>query len=361
MILRLTSIEKRYPLWKVFLVVLSFNIFLFALSYFLTQLAGEKNFNWAGYRDYLPNQVLGALATTLFFYGTLNYYHQLFADRKPAGYYILFTVVAFLSVVLYLFLIDYARPLENNKGEDQLNDGVLLFGYATVAFFNTGASLLIAYLNSLRAEKRKRQLLEAQKLQLEVEKMQANLNFLKAQINPHFLHNTLNSFYARAIPLSEELSEGILTLSHIMRYALSEDSTVEGKALLKDEVEHVRNVIRINQFRFRNSLQIHFEVSGVINGATIVPFVLITLVENIFKHGDLKDKEHPIEIRIKRDGDYLYYFSRNKKKKGPKELSTGIGLDNIKKRLDIAYGKEYSLHIRDENDFYTTELTIHLI
>jgi LytS/YehU family sensor histidine kinase len=99
-------------------------------------------------------------------------------------------------------------------------------------------------------------------------------------------------------------------------------------------------------------------VEGVVNGAEIIPFVLITLVENAFKHGDLKSNEHPIEIRLKVDTDAISFYCRNKKKLGPRELSTGIGLDNIKKRLELAYGRNYSFIVKDEADIYTTELTI---
>ncbi|HEY0751412.1 MAG TPA: histidine kinase, partial [Chitinophagaceae bacterium] len=234
----------------------------------------------------------------------------------------------------------------------------LIFSYILSTVFYLGISLLISYFFFLRDEKKQRKILEEQKMQLEVEKSQANFNFLKAQINPHFLHNTLNFLYAKSLPYSQELSEGILTLSDIMRYALSEGNAKDGKAPLADEIEHVRNVIKINQLRFSNNLKVNFEVNGVLNGATIIPFVLITLVENAFKHGDLKSPEAPIDIKIDKEGSTLYFYCKNKKKTGPKELSTGIGLDNIKKRLDLAYGNNYSFNVKEDTEFYITELTI---
>ena len=129
--------------------------------------------------------------------------------------------------------------------------------------------------------------------------------------------------------------------------------------MLKDEIEHVRNVIKINQLRFSNNLAVQFDVNGVVNGATIVPFVLITLVENAFKHGDLKSPDAPIVIRLNIGDGIMRFYCRNKKKAGPKEISTGIGLDNIKKQLDLTYGRNYSLQIKDEAEFYTAELTLH--
>jgi len=224
--------------------------------------------------------------------------------------------------------------------------------------FLSGICFLVAYITTLREGQKQRKILEAQKLQLEIEKSQANLNFLKAQINPHFLHNTLNFLYAKSLPYSPDLSEGILTLSDIMRYALSEGNAKDGIAPLKDEIEHVRNVIKINQLRFGNNLNVNFEVTGVVGDVKIISFALITLVENAFKHGDLKRPEYPIEIKLNVTGNKIHFYCKNKKKSGPKELSTGIGQENIKNRLDLAYGDKYSFKVKDEPEFYTTELTI---
>ena len=123
----------------------------------------------------------------------------------------------------------------------------------------------------------------------------------------------------------------------------------------------MRNVIKINQLRFSNKLKVNFDVNGVVNGASIVPFILITIVENAFKHGDVKSPDHPIDIKLEVDKRGMYFYCRNLKKSGPKEISTGIGLDNIKKQLDLTYGRNYSLNVKDEAEFYTAELTINAI
>ena len=161
------------------------------------------------------------------------------------------------------------------------------------------------------------------------------------------------------MPYSHELSEGILTLSDVMRYALDQGKQKDGKAPLKDEIEHVNNVIKISQLRYNNQLKVNFEVSGDLEGKKIIPFVLITLVENAFKHGDLKNQEDPIDIRVNVTGSKLRFYCRNKKKSGPKQLSTGIGLDNIHKRLELAYGNNYRYTVNDETEFYATELIIY--
>lgn len=360
--------KRRYSFWKVFWVVLGLNIILTILGFIALSVSPmySKQFNWDNLFTwhYLISQFTTIAFSSAFYYFAANGYYTLFYKRKPAVDFIKPTVVAILALTIYsvfsyfLTISKKVTVLVNNKFEQELTTGLMVFSFAVTSIFFIGIALLVAYLTHLRDERKQRKVLEAQKMQLEVEKSQANFNFLKAQINPHFLHNTLNFLYAKSLPYSSELSEGILTLSDIMRYALSEGNAKDGKAPLKDEIEHVRNVIKINQLRFSNNLNVKFNVEGVVNGATIIPFVLITLVENAFKHGDLKSTEHPIDITLRVNDPELYFYCRNKKKIGPKELSTGIGLDNIKKRLDLAYDNNYSLNVKDESDFYTTELTI---
>jgi two-component system, LytTR family, sensor kinase len=361
--------KKRYSFWKVFWVVLGLNLVFTLLGFIALSVSPmySKDFNWTKLLTwhYLFSQGISIAFSTVFYYFSVNSYYKLFFDRKTASSFFRPSVIAIISLGIY-FAITYflavskkiTLSINDNKYEQPMTPALMLFAYFMSTVFYIGLSLLIAYLTHLRDERKQRKILEAQKMQLEVEKSQANFNFLKAQINPHFLHNTLNFLYAKSLPYSSELSEGILTLSDIMRYALSEGNAKDGKAPLKDEIEHVRNVIKINQLRFSNNLNVKFNVEGVVNGATIIPFVLITLVENAFKHGDLKSTDYPIEINLVIDHSKLSFYCRNKKKNGPKELSTGIGLDNIQKRLDLAYGKDYSLNVKDEADFYTTELTI---
>jgi two-component system, LytTR family, sensor kinase len=360
---------NRFKFWRIFWVVLAIYIFLSLLGIIFIMLApsATSGINWNKFTSwtYLRDQVMSFCFSLAFYYYTLNVFYRLYSNKKSLFYFIrpilltLFVTAVYQALCLIFLKGGEAQSIRiNNKPVPEFSMGLMIFVMAFSAVLFICISLLISYLIYLRDEKKQRKILEEQKMQLEVEKSQANLNFLKAQINPHFLHNTLNFLYAKALPLSPDLSEGILTLSDMMRYALSEGNSKDGKAPLKDEIEHVRNVIKIQQLRFNNSLKVNFEVEGVINGAMIIPFVLITLVENAFKHGDLKNPDAPIDIKLKVEHQKLYFYCRNRKKTGPKELSTGIGLDNIEKRLDLAYGKNYRFKVKDEAEFYTTELII---
>jgi LytS/YehU family sensor histidine kinase len=360
--------KNRFSFWRVFWVVTAVYLFFMVLAIVMLAISPvgktvsmEKLFRLRS----LISQAASFAFGILFFYFTLNIFYRLIASRSAFINYLKPLVLMAITLAAYYSISNYffspkkiGITVQNTNIENEVTPAMLVISYTISSLFFIGVSYLVAYLTHLRDERKQRKVLEEQKLQLEMEKSQANLNFLKAQINPHFLHNTLNFLYAKSLPYSPELSEGILTLSDIMRYALSEGTTKDGKAPLKDEIEHVRNVIKINQLRFSNNLNVQFDVEGVVNGSTIIPFVLITLVENAFKHGDLKDTAYPIEVLVQVQGKHFYFYCRNKKKTGPKELSTGVGLDNIRKRLELAYGKSFSFDIKDETDFYTTELTI---
>lgn len=349
--------NRRYNFWKIFWIVIALYILFSAMGLLAIYLLPDQGIKMSTVynRRHLLHQCISILFSSTYYYILLNIFYRLFIEKKTFFPFLRVSLVAAIAIFSYQLGIYKFLP---EKGYKEAGAALLLFSFICYTFFYTGLGLLIAYLTYLRDEKKQRKILEEQKMELEVEKSQANFNFLKAQINPHFLHNTLNFLYAKSLPYSPELSEGILTLSDIMRYALSEGNSKDGKAPLKDEIEHVRNVIKIQQLRFSNKLNVQFDVEGIINGATIIPFVLITLVENAFKHGDLKTNESPIIIKLIVKQNQLNFYCRNKKKTGPKELSTGIGLNNIKKRLELAYVKNYSLNVIEDSDFYTTELTI---
>jgi len=355
------QIKRRYSLLSVFWVILAINLFFTLLGIFVIvvlEVPEEKD----ALQEMLSiknagKQLFGIICQTIFYYYSLNYYNRLMVEKKASRFYVRYFVFTLVASFCYFWTINFLFPVKASVN-GKFTIGLLIFSYGISSVFLSGSTLLLAYLNNLRDEKKQRKILEAQKMQLEVDKSHANFKFLKSQINPHFLHNTLNFLYAKSLPYSAELSEGILTLSEIMRYALNEATGSDDKAPLKDEIEHVRNVIKINQLRFSNTLQVNFEVNGILNGAQIIPFLLITVVENAFKHGDLQSVANPIDIKLSVNHNSLYFYCHNKKKTGPKEISTGLGLDNIRNRLDYAYGSNYKLLIKDEAEFYTTELTI---
>lgn len=241
-----------------------------------------------------------------------------------------------------------------------LTNGLLwisnMFLYAIGYFYITRA---------IQKEKERREAVEHQLLAehalhaKEQERLQLENIALRAQINPHFLYNTLGFLYAKALPYSDELSEGIMRLSEIMQYSIKPQDA-SGLVLLEDEIEHVENVLEINKLRFGQAIYINFSYEVQRSGVKIVPLILLTLVENVLKHGQLNEAEYPATIHLELKGDQLTFTTHNKKRTGPKERSTSIGLNNTHKRLEAVYGNTYSLTSKDENDHFTVTLIIEL-
>ncbi len=268
----------------------------------------------------------------------------------------LFAVYAALRGVVNMALLpalgqNMLRPVSSEK----------LFWAQTVSRGIYFLMLSFAYWfarNAIGLERRQRQ----QQVQLRLTEkslLEAEVAFLKSQINPHFLFNALNFLYAQVYPLSEDAARSILLLSTIMRYALKETGE-NGKVMLEEEVHHLQNYITINQLRFSNRLQIQFEVDGCCEFLMILPLVLITFVENCFKHGELADPAAPLIIRLRLDNNRLFFYTHNKKRLGPKEKTTGIGLANTRKRLDVIYPNRYSLEVDNAPDSYTCTLHLEL-
>lgn len=200
---------------------------------------------------------------------------------------------------------------------------------------------------------------EKQVYELNSQLHDAELAYLRSQINPHFLYNSLNFFYSEVYQHSPKAAEGVLLLVDIFKYALKENDA-NGKVALEEEIKHVENLIAFHQLRFKNSLNIKLIKEGNFRFRSIIPLVIINFIENLFKHGDLHDTNNPaiIEIHIFRNEFKL--LTRNKIRHEHKEKSTGIGNENTKKRLDMTYGENANLNITTDGVFYECILSINL-
>jgi len=196
------------------------------------------------------------------------------------------------------------------------------------------------------------------KANLENEKLSAELAFLKSQVNPHFLFNTLNNIYSLAYQQSDKTPAAILKLSEIMRYMLYESN--EDMVELSKEIRYLENYIELQRLRFKNQAYVSLHISGDADNHKIMPLVLISFVENAFKHGVATDEHHPIDIHIVIEPDKLIFKVSNRVNKLNKDETGGIGLLNVRKRLDLFYHKHYNLEINNHPDHYTSELSLDL-
>lgn len=314
----------------------------------------------------LVSMLLNYLLNILLFYVNSQVLLPQLFERRRYGLYAgvalaLLALYALLRSGLYLYLVPTFR-----LGPVMLPTGLPLkspFEYYCAQSFYRGVFFQIlstGYWFARRAvllEKQQRLHEESMRL-TERSLLEANLAFLKSQINPHFLFNSLNFLYAQVYPHSEQAAQGILLLAETMRYALHEEN--QGKVMLEQEIKHLHNYIALNQLRFNRRLHIEFEQRGSGHFLCIIPLILITFVENCFKHGELTDPLNPLRIHLEIEQNRLTFKTHNKKRRGPKELSTGIGLANTRQRLDLLYAGHHSLEVDDAEDSYTCSLNIYL-
>jgi two-component system LytT family sensor kinase len=199
---------------------------------------------------------------------------------------------------------------------------------------------------------------EKQKKILENERLNAELNFLKLQINPHFLFNTLNSIYSQAHFRSEQTEHSILKFSRIMRYVLY-DSSADKIPLLQD-LDYISNYIDLQKLRLSKNITIQYDVTGSMNGLVIAPLLLITFIENAFKHGISYTAPSEINISINVIENELMLTVGNAITQSSRESSGGVGLINAQRRLDVLYPNRHLLDVIENDHLYIVNLKIEL-
>lgn len=202
--------------------------------------------------------------------------------------------------------------------------------------------------------------------ELEKQKLNAELSAIRYQINPHFLFNSLSFIYTKTVKQNPEAAHAVHLLSEIMSYALEEWEDL-GRVPLALEITHMKKVIEMNRIRFNNKLNVNYEEeiadggNTALNNAHVPTLIFITLVENAFKHGELNDEKDKVVIMLKVSPGNIFFSIRNRKKKGTKEPSHGIGVSNVQQRLKLMYGAGQSFIIKQNGTHYSTEITINLI
>jgi hypothetical protein len=195
----------------------------------------------------------------------------------------------------------------------------------------------------------------------EQEMLTSRLSYLREQVNPHFLFNTLNSIYLLALEKSDEAPQAVLKLSEMMRYVMND--TIKEKVPLQNEITYIENYIELQHLRFGNSLPVEYNVEGVITNKFIAPLLLITFIENAFKHGVNAAEQNEINIRINiTEKSHLKMTVSNKKVKVYHEKTerSGIGLQNTRNRLEILYPGKHNLAITENDNEFNVSLEIDL-
>jgi two-component system, LytTR family, sensor histidine kinase AlgZ len=328
-------------------VYLSFNFY--QISVFQRRI---DDFDWS-----MGVMIIGTHSILTVFIAYFNYFILLprFLEHKRWLRYILefivpFAVIVALRVIAQRYIIDGF-----SHHEKYFYSSTFVIQTAVITLFITIFISLLRFVSDWFE-------LEAIKKEVLNEKLTAELSFLKAQINPHFLFNTLNNLYYLAYSKSENTTEVISKLSQVMRYMIY-DANHE-RVLLDKEIEYMQNYIGLERLRLNNQIPINFNMNGSTAGVTIAPLILITFLENAFKHGVTNTNPHSwVNITLDVASGVLKYAVENSK--GQNALAdnggkSGIGLANVKRRLELMYPAKHSLKVEDSADRYYIELEITL-
>lgn len=337
-------------------------VFWVAWPFFI--LLQEQNIMIGVFQSHDSNFIIPIVYGTLFnifisysiIFIILPYY---FNKRKYAtgiivtlGFYI---AVCFLEGLAdYLILKTVYFPQDSGKALERLGDQIFLASVVLNIPF-----ILLAFIYRITSDWNKN---EKIKQQLKEEKLSSELQFLKSQINPHFLFNTLNNLFGIARQIDAiPVATGIAKLSNLMRYMLY-DSEVD-RVSLKKEVNYIRDYIELQKLRIDslNNIHVNTNFDRYNTDLKIAPLLLIPFVENAFKHGISIKENSDININLKtNENTVLFNVSNtiNKFKKNRNEENSGFGLKNVQKRLDLLYPNNYSLKINDDNVQYNVSLTI---
>jgi len=196
-------------------------------------------------------------------------------------------------------------------------------------------------------------------LRAQQEKITAELQLLKAQVHPHFLFNTLNNIYSFSLDRSPKTPELILKLSSLLSYMLYDCKAEQVK--LEKEVEIMKDYIDLEKERYGNTLEISWTVEGAIRDNFISPLLMLPFLENAFKHGASEQIEKPwLGVDISVENNILKFKITNSKNEYISQSNNGIGINNVKKRLEFLYPGKYELKINDEGDFFAVSLIVKL-
>lgn len=199
--------------------------------------------------------------------------------------------------------------------------------------------------------------------QMQANQLSTEIKFLKSQINPHFLFNTLNNLFSMAQDKgNDELADGISKLSGMMRYMIYESNAES--VPLTDEIAYIKNCIALNKLRYADDeAEVTFNYPDQIQNVFIAPMLFIPFIENAFKHGVLINQPSKINIAIAFSNKQVLFTCENKNYSFVKKMhdqTSGIGLENVKRRLELVYGNKYELAIKNHEDKYYVELKLNL-
>lgn len=303
---------------------------------------------------YLSIGLFGLFNVSIFYINYIFLIPELIKKRKKYWLYIISFLFLLSAVVLLKTVVAVLNPedllrytIEGKRRE------LSIINFVINSIFINGfflvSSCIIKFSIDYFANERANRNLESERLEME-------LQFLKSQLNPHFLFNSLNNIYSLAYQKSDKTADAVMKLSEIMRYMIYESN--DTKVLLSKELDYLRNYIELQNIRFKDGVYIELNINGKVEDQKIIPLMLIAFVENTFKHGIVNDPENPVKIDIIANPKILRFSVVNKKNKQNKDGQGGVGLVNVERRLQLSYPDRYKLNVVNSETHYSCDLMI---
>ncbi len=289
----------------------------------------------------------------VFFYASYYIFIPKLYIQKKYALFSITILVSFLIVLVIpeLFLIgDRIAPplhLPNHPGPLPKKPFGLTLNHILFQFIGVFAfSLLLKIRERLK--------------QTETEKANAELSYLKAQINPHFLFNTLNSIYSLAILKNEKTADAVVKLSDMMRYVLNDSNA--NFVVLEKELNYITNYIDLQRMRLTSNVILTYVCEGSVIDKKIAPLVLIPFIENAFKHGVNSEENSDIDIHISiSETELKLQVKNNCVSTNNNTLNkSGLGIENTRKRLNLLYPQNYTLNIIEKDSMFTVILVLNI-
>ncbi len=276
--------------------------------------------------------------------------------RKYVSYLISFTLTLCVFYIVRTELIYYFIN-ENVWPESNTPQKAYSFNHIIIVFLTGIYDVALVTTIKLTADwvfekKRTEQLQKAQ--------FRSELNFLKAQIQPHFFFNTLNNLYALAVEKSDKAPEVILKLSEIMQYILYE--VKEPKISLLKEINYIYSYLELEKLRFGNAVKSELNINGNIDDVIVPPLLFLPFIENCFKHGAKDNEDLKVNIVFKKNENGILFCVENTfATLANVDVKHGIGIENVKRRLQLLYPNEFILKTNIVENKYVVELTIPVV
>lgn len=325
------------------------------LSLFLYQMSQFWQERDTGWQLILAFTAINVGCTALISY--LNYFWllpRLLANKKVLPF--LLTFLAFFALIITMRV-----NLERYLVDDFSHRVNFIYSSRFVIHISAVTLFIVIFVAMLRFAQ-DWFALQARNKTIENERLSAELNFLKAQINPHFLFNTLNNLYYLAFTQSPNTTEVIEKLSQMMRYMIYDSN--HNRVLLQKEIDYMHNYISLERLRLNNHIPVNFQLEGNPDGVFIAPLIFITFLENAFKHGVSNNNAAAwVNIHIQIQGTACTYTVENSKlpQKSTTSLEkSGIGLLNVQRRLELSYPQQYELLVEEDDDRYYVQLKLNL-